>query len=56
MKRKLARSRRFPQIFITFAKNTAHIERRLKNNAYLCGRDGESVADMTKEALSFSSW
>lgn len=28
----------------TFAKNTAHIERRLKNNAYLCGRDGESVA------------
>jgi hypothetical protein len=31
----------------TFAKNTAHIERRLRKNAYLCRRGGKSVADMT---------
>ena len=28
----------------TFAKNTAHNERRLRKNAYLCGRGGKSVA------------
>ena len=34
--KKQVRSGRFPKIFTTFAKNTAHNERRLKINAYLC--------------------
>ncbi len=37
----------FQRIFTIFAKNTAHNERRLRKNAYLCSRGGESVADMT---------
>ena len=34
--KKQVRSGRFPQIFTNFAKNTAHNERRLRKNAYLC--------------------
>ena len=34
--KKQVRSGRFPRIFTIFAKNTAHNERRLKKNAYLC--------------------
>ena len=37
----------------TFAKNTAHSERRFKINAYLCIRGGRTVAVKTKEAFSF---
>ena len=29
----------FPRIFTIFAKNTAHNERRLRKNAYLCTRN-----------------
>jgi len=31
----------------TFAKNTAHIERRFKINAYLCTRGGRTAAVVT---------
>ena len=34
--KKQVRSGRFPHFFTTFAKNTAHNERRLRKNAYLC--------------------
>ena len=34
--KKQVRSGCFPQIFTNFAKNTAHNERRLRKNAYLC--------------------
>ena len=37
----------------TFAKNTAHIERRFKINAYLCTRGGRTAAVVTSEAFSF---
>ena len=47
MMKKQIKSERFPFFFTNFAKNTAHNERRLRKNAYLCTRGGESVADMT---------
>jgi hypothetical protein len=47
MKRKLARSIVFPQNITTFAKNTAHNERRLRKNVYLCRRGGKTVAVTT---------
>ena len=34
--KKRIRIGRFPRIFTIFAKNTAHNERRLRKNAYLC--------------------
>ena len=37
----------------TFAKNTAHIERRFKINAYLCTRGGRTATVVTSEAFSF---
>ena len=37
----------------TFAKNTAHSERRFKINAYLCTRGGEFVAIIALEAFRF---
>ena len=53
MKEKTIRSGRNQEKMTTFAKNTAHNERRFKKNAYLCTRGGKSVADMTQEAFSF---
>ena len=46
MKEKSLRRVRNQEKMTTFAKNTAHNERRLRKNAYLCSRGGESVADM----------
>ena len=37
----------------TFAKNTAHSERRFKINAYLCTRGGRTATVVTSEAFSF---
>ena len=37
----------------TFAKNTAHSERRFKINAYLCTRGGRTAAVTIMEAFSF---
>ena len=36
MKEKTMRSSRIQKIFTTFAKNTAHNERRLLNFSYIC--------------------
>ena len=52
MKKRIT-SGRFPRIFTIFAKNTAHNERRLRKNAYLCSRGGESVTVIALEAFSF---
>ena len=46
MKEKSLRSGGNQEKMTTFAKNTAHNERRLLNFSYLCTRGGESVADM----------
>ena len=40
MKEKTMRSSRIQKNFTTFAKNTAHNERRLLNFSYLCTRGG----------------
>lgn len=37
----------------TFAKISAHIERRFKINAYLCTRGGRTATVVTSEAFSF---
>ena len=47
MKEKSLRRVRNQEKMTTFAKNTAHNERRLLNFSYLCTRGGKSVADMT---------
>ena len=39
MKEKTMRSSRIQKNFTTFEKNTAHNERRLRKNAYLCSRN-----------------
>ena len=53
MKEKSIRSGRNQEKITTFAKNTAHNERRLLNFSYLCTRGGESVAVIALEAFSF---
>ena len=46
MKEKSLRRVRNQEEMTTFAKNTAHNERRSLNFSYLCTRGGESVVDM----------
>ena len=49
MKEKTMRSSRIQKIFTTFAKNTAHNERRLLNFSYLC-----NVADNPSQTIEGS--
>ena len=56
MMKKQITSERFPFFFTNFAKNTAHNERRLKKNAYLCIVTENPSQTGHRKRLAFSSW